>query len=216
MGAVYNSAMNITDLFTDKRLVVKIQARLPELFYLAELESSRAGKVGMEVGSAREKILIALLIYKFGKANVETDIPITESEIDVKLYGNPISIKTITGKKLGGIKISWTVDTEQALRFSHDYLPSCDILLAQINWGEMGGFFLFSQAAQLEVLNQIGRQRYITLPKPGTNPRGVEISTEALRILAGHSQSLSIPIRWHHEKVEYDPYERWLELWRRE
>lgn len=172
--------MNITDLFADKKLVLKIQARLPELFYLAELESSRAGKIGMEVGSAREKILIALLIYNFGSAFVETDIPITESEVDVRLYGSPISIKTITGKKLRGIKISWTVDAEQALRFSHDYFPSCDILLAQINWEGMGGFFLFSQAAQLEVLNQIGRQRYIKLPKPGTNHAGSKFPQKLL------------------------------------
>ena len=75
--------MNITDLFQDEILTKKIQARLPELFYLAELEISCASKVGMEVGLAREKILIALLIYKFGKENVETNIPITEPEVDV-------------------------------------------------------------------------------------------------------------------------------------
>ena len=46
--------MNISELFTDQSLVAKIQKRLPVLFYLAELESSRAGKVGMEVGSVRE------------------------------------------------------------------------------------------------------------------------------------------------------------------
>jgi len=77
----------------------KIQAKLPELFYLAELESSRAGKVGMEVGSARERILIAPLIYKFGQENVETNLPITEPEEDVKVFGNPISIKTISRYK---------------------------------------------------------------------------------------------------------------------
>jgi hypothetical protein len=70
--------MKITNLFTDQETVTRIQTRLPELFYFAELESSRAGKVGMEVGSARERILIALLIYKFGKENVETNIPITQ------------------------------------------------------------------------------------------------------------------------------------------
>lgn len=98
LSAVYNAGMNISDLFTDKRLVSKVQVRLPQLFHLAELESSRAGKVGMEVGSARERILIALLIHKFGKADIETDIPITEAEVDVKLLGRPISIKTVTGK----------------------------------------------------------------------------------------------------------------------
>ena len=51
----------------------------------------------MEVGSVREKIIIALLIYKFGEENTKTDISITESEVDVALFNNPISIKTISG-----------------------------------------------------------------------------------------------------------------------
>ena len=33
----------------------------------------------MEVGSVGEKILVALLLYKFGEENVVTDIPITRS-----------------------------------------------------------------------------------------------------------------------------------------
>lgn len=208
--------MDIVDLFADTQLTTKIQARLPLLFHLAELESSLAGKVGMEVGSAREKILIALLIYKFGKANVETDIPITEAEVDVRLFGKPVSIKTVTGKKLGGIKIIWTVDPEQALKFSQSYLPTCDILLVQVNWGNTGGFFLFPKSAQSDVLEQIGRKHYIKLPKAGTNPRGVELSVEALGLLAKHPQSQNIPIQWHKSTVEYNPYHRWLDLWKSE
>lgn len=158
--------MDITNLFTDQELVTRIQAKLPELFYLAELESSRAGKVGMEVGSMRERILIALLIYKFGQENVETDIPITESEIDVKVFGNPISIKTITGKILGGIKLIWTVDAQQALRFSQAYTPCCDIILAQVNWGGLGWLFYFPCPAQIETLLQVGKEQYnIKQPK---------------------------------------------------
>lgn len=208
--------MHITELFTDKQFVSKIQARLPELFNIAELESSRAGRVGMEVGSARERILIALLIYKFEKINVDTDISIIEPEVDVKVFGNPISIKTMTGKKLGGIKLIWTVDAEQAFKFSQEYFPRCDILLVQVNWGGMGGLFFFPRSAQTETFQQIGRQNYIKLPKAGTNPRGVEISTEALTILVNHPQSLNIPIKWMRRQVNYNPYERWLELWKRE
>lgn len=59
-------ANRFLEIFEDKILVNKIQSRLPYLFQLAELESSRAGKTGMEVGSVREKIIVALLIYKFG------------------------------------------------------------------------------------------------------------------------------------------------------
>jgi len=80
----------IKEMFLDKVLVTKVQNKLPKLFYRAELESSRAGKIGMEVGSLRERILVALLIYYFGEKNVETDIGITEPEIDVKLFNNPM------------------------------------------------------------------------------------------------------------------------------
>jgi len=54
-------------LFEDEETVRRINNRLPRLFQLAELESSRAGKVGMEVGSVRERIIVALLMYKFGE-----------------------------------------------------------------------------------------------------------------------------------------------------
>jgi len=107
----------LIEIFEDEKLVKRIKNKLPYLFQLAELESSRAGKVGMEVGSLREKIIIALLIYKFGEENVETEISITEPEVDVKLFGKPISIKTITGKSLSGVKLIWTVDAQKAREF---------------------------------------------------------------------------------------------------
>jgi len=53
----------LLEIFSDDRLVERIKDRLPKLFYLAEVESSRARKVGMEVGSLRESVIIALLMY---------------------------------------------------------------------------------------------------------------------------------------------------------
>jgi hypothetical protein len=111
----------LQEIFEDSILIAKIKNRLPSLFQLAEQESARAGKIGMEVGSVREKIIIALLIYKFGIENVNTHIPITEKEVDVKLFNKPISIKTITGKSLSGIKMIWTVDALSAQEFLSNY-----------------------------------------------------------------------------------------------
>jgi len=204
----------ISELFSDKVLVQKVQTKLSKLFQLAELESSRAGKVGMEVGSVREKILIALLIYKFGENNVETEIPITEPEIDVKVFGNPISIKTITSKNFCNVKLIWTVDAEQALLFSRKYQPTCDMILAQINWGNDGGLYYFPKIIQIEVLNDMGRENYIKLPKAGTNPRGVEMTASALRNLATHEKTLKIPVKWSKETIESKVYRRWIEMWR--
>ena len=64
----------LIEIFEDTRLVNRIKNKLPYLFQLAELESSRAGKIGMEVGSLRERVIIALIIYKFGEANVKIEI----------------------------------------------------------------------------------------------------------------------------------------------
>jgi len=207
-------ANEILELFSDNVLVQKVQTKLSKLFQLAELESSRAGKVGMEVGSVREKILIALLIYKFGENNVETEIPITEPEIDVKVFGNPISIKTITSKNFSNVKLGWTVDAEKSLLFSQRYQPTCDMILAQINWGNDGGLYYFPKIVQIEVLNNMGRANYIKLPKAGTNPRGVEMTANALRNLAAHKKTLKISIKWSKETIEFKTYKRWLEMWR--
>jgi len=205
---------SLVEIFEDEKLVDKIKRRLPYLFQLAELESSRAGKTGMEVGSVRERIIIALLIYKFGEANVETEIPITEPEVDAKLFGEPISIKTITGKRFGGVKLIWTVDAQKAKEFRESYYPHCDILLVQINWNETGGFYYIPLAAQKRLFDRIGRENYIKLPKPGTNPRGVEITKEALLSLVGDSDSKKIEINWQRTEIEFNSYKRWVDLWR--
>ncbi|MCM8782709.1 MAG: ThaI family type II restriction endonuclease [Candidatus Omnitrophica bacterium] len=186
------------------------------MFQLAELESSRAGKTGMEVGSVRERIIVALLIYKFGEANVETEIPITEPEVDVKLFGEPVSIKTITGKSLGGVKLIWTVDAQKAKEFCESYYPHCDILLVQINWNDAGGFYYIPLKAQKRLFNKIGGENYIKLPKPGTNPRGIEITKEALASLVEDSMCRRILINWQKTKIEFNAYKRWVDLWREE
>jgi hypothetical protein len=201
-------------IFRDEKLMEKIKRRLPYLFQLAELESSRAGKTGMEVGSVRERIIVALLIYKFGEANVETEIPITQPEVDAKLFGEPVSIKTITGKSFSGVKLIWTVDAQKAKEFCESYYPLCDILLVQINWDDVGGFYYIPLEAQKRLFGKIGRENYVKLPKPGTNPRGVEITKEALINLVRDNSSRSIAINWQKTKIEFNPYRRWVDLWK--
>lgn len=206
-------AGKLIEIFTDRNLVEKIKKRLPYLFQLAELESSRAGKTGMEVGSVRERIIVALLIYKFGESNVETEIPITESEVDAKLFGEPVSVKTITGKSLGGVKLIWTVDAQKAIEFRENYYPSCDILLVQINWGDTGGFFYIPVELQKKLFDKMGRETYIKLPKAGTNPRGAEITKEALSNLVADKQCQRIIIEWQKTKIDFNPYKKWVDFW---
>ncbi len=187
--------------------------RLPYMFQLAELESSRAGKVGMEVGSLRERIITSLLIYKFGEKNVETDLPITEPEIDVKLFGSPISIKTITGKDIVGVKLIWTVDATKAREFLETWRPKFDLILVHINWSSVGGVYYIPDYVQQRVFDRMGREEYIKLPKQGTNPRGVEISNEALREITTNEDTMSIKVEWKRANIQYNAFKRWVDLW---
>ena len=207
---------HLTEIFEDKALMDKIKRRLPYLYQIAELESSRAGKIGMQVGSLRENIIVALLIYKFGEKDVNTDIPIVEPEVDVKLSEHPISVKTITGKSLSGVKLIWTVDAEKAREFLENYYPRYDMLFVQIVWNDIGGFYYIPIEAQKRLFEKMGRERYIKLPKPGTNPRGVEISKEALSRLVGDKETKVIEVSWQKSDVEYKPYQRWVDYWSEE
>ncbi len=207
----------INEIFEKKEIIQKIKSKLPYLFQLAEIDNSRDGKLGMEVGSARERIVIAMLIYNYGEENVKTDIRITEKETDVIVFDKPISIKTFTNKKIVGVKLIWTVDALKALEFQKNYNPDCDILLVHINWGGKGAMYLLPKEAQQEVLKKLGRTTYFKLPKGGTNPRGVEISAEAINKLVQHTNTKMVTIEWNRDdSINYDAYDRWLEYWKKD
>lgn len=209
--------MSVYDkLFEDSLIVKRVKNKLPHLFQLAELESSRNGKLGMEIGSVRERILIALLMYKFGIDIVDPDIPITAPEIDVIVNNEPLSIKTLTCKngRWMPVKLVWTVDARRALEFKNNYIPSCDMLVAKICWGNEGKLLLFPQEAQIDVLETIGKDKYIQLPKEGTNARGVELTKEALFMLENHKETKSIEVNFIREKMDYrEVYTKWLDAW---
>jgi hypothetical protein len=211
----------LDELFSDEKLCYKIQQRLPFLFALAEQQASRGQRVGMEVGTLREQILVALLIYKFGEACVDLNIPVTEHEVDAQVKNFPISIKTATAQSESppSVKIVWTVDWMQAVKFVESYRPKCHILLVLIRWDKTGGLYGIPLQAQEEVFAQLGKERYLKLPKQGTNPRGVEISPEAVKALLGHPLTKFLPIKWQRpaeletRETLLAPYRRWLHYW---
>ena len=167
-----SSMPQLSDLFRHPKTRTEIQQKLPQLFHIAALECSRAGKIGMEVGVLRERILVALLIYKLGESQVNTDIPTTTTEIDLEVAGAGVSIKTLSGKKLTGVKVKWTVDPQSAEALRKAYRPSCHMILVHIHWQETTPIYFIPQATQLEVFHHIGPRAYTRPPKLNTNPRG--------------------------------------------
>jgi len=202
----------LSEIFDDSDMIERIKKRLPRLFQIAEQECARGNKIGMEVGNLRERIIVSLLSYKFDRDNIDAEVPTTEPEVDVKLFSEPISIKTITGN-LAGVKLIWTVDYQKVAEFADGYYPKCDLILVHIVWNGVGGFCYIPKEAQISTFERLGKDRYITIPRQGTNPRGVEISRGALEMSLGDNRSKSIPIRWVRTDTGYDPYERWTKFW---
>ncbi len=69
---------------------------------------------------------------------------------------------------------------------------------------------------QQNTFRNLGKDRYLRLPKAGTNPRGVEINKDALSRLIRDKGTKSIEIKWQRSKIDYEPYQRWLDHWQRE
>lgn len=209
---MYRSLKTIDELFTDKQYVSLVQKKLPYLFTIAGIESSRAGKIGMEVGSIREKIIIALLFVAFGEKRVNAEFAITATEKDVEVDGKPISIKTVTNN--GNIKANWTVDADSAAKWINTYVPKMDIILANICWDTTeGGLFLIPTEVQIKVFKELGREKYLKMPKAGTNPRGVEFSKEAINKMLEDKGTFRISIDWTRKELPYNIYQRWIDYW---
>ncbi len=216
-GKIGSKERDITCLLDDESFNERIKRKLPLLFHIAEQQASRAGRVGMEVGVLREQILISMLIYKFGRSAVNVNTPPNFPEADVTLFGKPVSIKTVTArsKSIPAIKLVWTVDWIKVENFVREYEPRSDLLIVVIRWNDKGGLFAIPVSAQREVFQLLGRERYLKMPPKGTNPRGVELSPEALEMLLQHRLTRHIEIQWERPSRydDLEPYTRWLAYW---
>ena len=203
-----------SELFTSpfRGRIIKV---LPTLFNMVELENRRGKKLGMEVGTARERVLIALFMYIYGPDKIEFP-PSTSPELDVLVDGHPVSIKTKSSSGFSGVKLVWTVDWGGISTFLASYRPASHLLYINILWGKTGSFSLIPQHLQAQTLQEIGIDRYTKVPPQDTNPRGVEISSEALALLLHDRDTQTLPIEWHRDTSllgERALYHRWIELW---
>ncbi len=146
------------------------------------------------MGVARERVLAALLMHTFGSKAV-TFPDTTEHETDIYVKDQPISIKTKTDSSDAGVKIAWTVDWDKTKIFVEEYVPACHLLLVQIQWNTIaGGFYFIPVDIQKKILKILGEEKYLKVPKRGTNARGIEIQSKALKQLKSHSDTLYLSI----------------------
>ena len=204
--------MSAKDIFTSVEFQDLIKSKLPKLFEIAEVESTRGGKIGMEVGILRERVLTSFFISKVGEDNVDSDSSATENSKDVQVNGDDISIKTFTGSGYSGVKIFWTSDTESAKRVMDTYTPKFDLIVANINWGSnKGGLYYVDKQTQRQVMDSVGRDKFLKISS-GSNNRGITYGTDVLKKLPNHENTLKIEIDWVKTNEKFNIFERWVKL----
>ena len=104
------------------------------LYQSSQTECSRSCGLTPEVGSSRERDLIASFASN-PLLNVNYDIP-NEKEEDVIINNNNISIKHSSNKKnsQSGIKIIWTVDIEKRNEFLKRFTFKCDLIIMYVRF----------------------------------------------------------------------------------
>jgi len=114
------------------------------------------------------------------------------------LFNKPVSIKTIKKKlttqksnKLSGsgIKLIWTVDWEKVKNFCNIYEPKSELLLVEVVWEQTGGFYYIPLEVQKEIFELLGKEEYLFKHREGTNPRGVELSNKAIKMMLENDQT---------------------------
>lgn len=196
--------------FENIEFVNLVKSKLPKLFRLAELETMRGGKIGMEVGVLRERILTAFIIKCFGKENVKSDFSSTENSKDVKVFEDVLSIKTFTNNGFGGVKVFWASDNESVKKAVENYRPQNHLLISNIKWGKTdNGIFLIPLDVQNEILEHNGILKYLKI-NTGNN-RGISFHTETFKSLLSHPNTKKIQIDWNLPILNFDVYDRWIQ-----
>lgn len=192
----YNS---LSEAFSDKEFQKFINDNLPIMFWDVE----RCGT--MEVGKDRETALIILLDVALGATSdycpiCDEDIDPMEKEIDVRIFGVDVSIKTrkMTNKNpnlLQSFKVTWSSDRMECDTYIRNFEPHYDIMYLPIPWGYENNLYYFTQVAQRDVIKHLGRDQYFKIGA-GKDPKGVAISDQAVRLLSNHETTLRLPIKW--------------------
>ena len=160
------------------------QRDLITLYSDSQSECKRNGKCTMEIGSSREKDLLAVLKRYIG-AGIKTDLDNALVE-DFRYNDQRISVKhssDVVGA--GSIKAKWTSDGDQADAFIRDMLELkpdhyTNILLVHIRVETNTiNALMVSAATVLDIVRTLGAAAFKS--SKGTNNRGVEYSRKMIQ-----------------------------------
>ena len=197
------SSMPICKHFQNKKHL----SNLIRLYGLSQRENSRNNRLTPEIGTAREKDLIASLVSNQDLV-VTYDIP-NESEEDVIVNEEMISIKHSSSKKVssGGIKVIWTSNELKQSEFVRNHVwGERHLLLSFVRFKDHG-----TNSGELEIIlldkTVILHQQYLHLLREEPvfkclkgNCRGIEFVPSFFEHLIRNCE--------FHLKVEFDGFDQ--------
>lgn len=197
----------IQRLFDNREMISKLAELLPFGF---ELAASRFSGSNPAIGKFREDCLAGFFASRFGGDMEPADSGTTRG-LDIRLCGEPISIKTRTGD--GAVKVIWTADSAKVKEEYKRFSPDCDILLINIFWKEIkDSIFFFTKEVQCDTMQEMTKDKYLKVGT-GTNHRGIEISADAIRKMKSDERTLRHQVHWKKMGLNTLPYLEWKNMW---
>jgi hypothetical protein len=182
----------ISNLFRNKNA----QADYIKLLRDSHAESLRDGKLTMDVGTSRERDLIAVLCKYFGRDCINWNIPSDFSE-DVLIENKPVSIKHLTTtlrnncNTLPSFKIKWTSNADAAERHIEEYIKSewTDYLIVSEIDNKGVTVNVISPSQVNRVIKFLKRRAFKEISRKN-NIRGIEFSEITLNLLKNCCKSV--------------------------
>jgi hypothetical protein len=163
---------------------------LVHLYQISNLENTRNERLTAEVGTSREKDLIAYICHTL--KNKEVDYKINnEAEEDLIVSGRKISIKHSSNKSCSGasVKVHWAENKNKQSEFIKTFEFTCDILLVfvrfsadDVSHGNVE-FLYFSK----EMLNHFKKKMNNIFKTRNSNGRGIEFSKVFFDAIVDHA-----------------------------
>jgi hypothetical protein len=173
--------------------------KLIRLYQESQIENKRNNRLTAEVGSSRERDLIAYIMYQL-QEKYKIDYKINnEYEEDIIINDTKISIKHSSNKtnSKSSIKVSWTQHKESKDKIMNNFVFKCDLIIIYVRMKEI-------QCGSIEVLyftksnlNELKQQsKNIFKTRDTSNGRGIEFHPEFFKIMLNNVD--------YHCKIEYE------------
>lgn len=162
------------------------------------IENTENGKVGAEIGKAREVTIKSLLKKCLGIENVVENTDPGLKGVDTIINGESISIKSpMTSWKKKGMPESCTVKwrVHDFEKFKKDFTIDSHLLYVGFWKTKYSGpsIYFIPKHVQQEILEEVGKDEYLNIPEKGIT---VFIPRQIMDKLTTHPETLKYSLSW--------------------